>query len=178
MNIYRKLGRRIKSWCYRNLYHLNNVSKSVYFGGHSAISKDLVAGKYVYIGPNCRIYPKVRIGAFTMLANNVSIIGGDHKYDKVGTPIIFSGRGNIKETQIGSDCWIGAFSIIMCGVKIGDGSIIAAGSVVTKDVEPYSIYGGIPAHKIKERFSSIEDIKEHVTGIQKFETTNNDNLLC
>jgi Acetyltransferase (isoleucine patch superfamily) len=54
---------------------------------------------------------------------------------------------------IGNDCWIGANALIMQGVTIGDGAIIGAGSVVTKDVEPYSIYCGNPAKQIRKRFT-------------------------
>lgn len=57
------------------------------------------------------------------------------------------------DTVIGNDVWIGEKSIILPGVEIGDGAIIAAGSVVTKNVEPYSIVGGIPAKLIKYRFN-------------------------
>ena len=157
-NIYRKLN----AFYYRKKYRLSRVDKNIYFGGASNISRDLKTEHDVYIGPNCIIYPKVSIGAYSMLANNVSILGGDHKYDIPGSPIIYSGREKLKATIIEKDCWIGAFSIIMCGVTIGEGSIIAAGSVVTKDVEPYSIYGGIPAKKIKSRFKTEEEISEHM----------------
>ncbi len=164
----RKLGRKIKSWYYRKRYNLKNVHKTTYFGGTSNISKDLVAEMYSYIGPSCVVYPKVSIGAYSMLANNVSIIGGDHNYQKVGVPIIFSGRGALKPTIIGRDCWIGAHTIILCGVSIGDGSIIAAGSVVTKDVEPYCIYGGVPAKKIRNRFNSEDEMLKHSNLLNSF----------
>jgi acetyltransferase-like isoleucine patch superfamily enzyme len=146
---------------YRKKYRLKNVDKTFYMGGKSDISSDFEAGIFSYMGPNCIIYPKVTIGNFTMLANDVSIIGGDHRYDKIGVPIIFSGRDVLKETKIGKDVWIGAYSKIMTGVTIGDGAIIALGSIVTKDVEPYSIYAGVPAKKIKNRFESIEDKERH-----------------
>lgn len=158
----RKIGRKVKAWYYRHKWHLKNVHETVYFGGESSISSDLNADRYVYIGPGCEIHPNVRIGEFTMLANNVSIIGGDHKYDVIGKPVILTGRALIKKTVIGSDCWIGAHSIIMSGVSIADGCIIAAGSVVTKDTEPYCVYGGVPAKKIKARFFTEEDVKRHV----------------
>lgn len=124
--------------------------------GLSKVSKDVKLGAYSYIGPGSIIYPNVSIGDFTLLANNVNIIGGDHKYTTPEVPIIFNGRDTFKVTHIGKDCWIGANSIIMTGVKIGNGCIVAAGSVVTKDLEPYGIYGGIPARKIKDRFNESE----------------------
>lgn len=161
INIIWKFARLIKVKYYILIYKLKYVHPTFYIGGKSKISSDLVADKYSYIGPNCLIYPKVSIGAYTMLANNVSIIGSDHNYKKPGVPIIFSGREDLKPTIIGKDVWIGAFSIIKAGTNIGDGTIVAAGSVVTKDLEPYSIYGGIPAIKIKNRFESNNDIYIH-----------------
>lgn len=91
-----------------------------------------------------------------MLANNVSIIGSDHIYSNPKTPIIFSGRPELKQTVIGEDVWIGAFSVIMTGVNIGNGAIIGAGALVTKNIPPYSIYAGVPAKFIKMRFDEPE----------------------
>ena len=146
--------RKLKMFYFRKRFRLKNVSKTFFMGNKSLVSKDLIADDYSYIGPNCIIGPKVNIGRFTMLANNVSIIGGDHEFNDPSTPIIFSGRPELKETFIGEDVWIGAFSIIMMGVKIGNGAIIGAGSVVTKDIPAYSIFAGVPAKFIKMRFDN------------------------
>ncbi|SFW65269.1 transferase hexapeptide (six repeat-containing protein) [Sinomicrobium oceani] len=163
----RKYYRTAKMFFYRKKFKLSNVHSTFYMGGESQVSPDLVAGVYSYIGKGCLIYPKVIIGDYTMLAHNVSIIGGDHAFDKAGIPVIFSGRGTIKETIIGKDVWIGAYSRIMTGVTIGDGAIIALGSVVTKDVEPFAIYGGVPAKKIKNRFQSEADKRVHIEMLEK-----------
>lgn len=156
LNFLRILKRRY----YIIRYGLKHVDKTFIATSKCSISKDFKAGKYSYVGPNSHIYPKVTIGKYTMLANNVSIIGGDHCYKKVGIPIIFSGRAELKPTIIGDDVWIGAHTIIMTGTKIGNGVIVAAGSVVTKDLPSYGIYGGIPAKLIKMRFTE-EEIKRH-----------------
>lgn len=160
-NILRKVYRNIRMYLVRWRFNLKNVHKTFYMGKSCQVSSDLVAGSYVFIGFYCVIYSKVKIGDYTMLAPEVKIIGGDHKYDIAGRPMIFSGRDEQLETEIGKDVWIGSRSIIMRGVKIGDGAIIAANSVVTKDVEPYSIVGGSPAKFIKNRFNTIEDIEIH-----------------
>lgn len=123
-------------------------------------------GEYAYVGPRSIVYPDVEIGDYTMLANDVQIIGGDHKFDEVGVPIQFSGRYASQKTRIGKDVWIGANVIIICGVQIGNGSIVAAGSVVTKSIDENSIYGGVPCRKIKNRFTSSEFIK-HMKGIKE-----------
>ena len=137
-------------------YGLKNISKTCLVCKGCKVSKDLEAEEYTFIASNCIIYPKVKIGKYSMLANDVQIIGADHVYNNPNLPIIFSGREKIKPTEIGEDCWIGARSIILVGVKIGDGAIVAAGSVVTKDIEPYTINAGVPAKKIRMRFTEEE----------------------
>lgn len=95
-----------------------------------------------------------------MLAPEVAIFGDDHIWDRAGTPIQFTGRPTQQKTIIGRDVWIGRRAIIMRGITIGDGAIIAANAVVTKDVAPYEIVGGVPAKRIRLRFSE-EDQKRH-----------------
>ncbi|HCA43318.1 MAG TPA: chloramphenicol acetyltransferase [Bacteroidetes bacterium] len=115
---------------------------------------------------------KLIIGKFCAIASGVKFImnGGNHLTDSLSTyPFeIFGGEWkdamNGKEypykgdTVVGNDVWIGYESVIMPGVKIGNGAIIGAKSVVTKDVEPYSVVAGNPAKEIKKRFSE-EKIK-------------------
>ncbi len=163
----KKVYKRIRMYFLRRIRGLKNVHPTFYLGKNCQISKDLVAGAYSYIGPKSEIYPRVSIGDYSMLAGNVKIIGGDHTFGTVQTPIIFSDRGVIAKTIIGKDVWIGTNSIIMVGVKLGDGCIVAAGSVVTKDVEPFSIIAGIPAKFIKYRFSSKEDALRHGKMLSK-----------
>jgi len=179
-NKLRKLCRDIRMFFIRKKYKLKNVHKTFYAGGKSNIFSDLVAGPYSYIGPNCILYPKVKIGDYTMLANNISIIGGDHNFNQSEMPMIFSGRGVLESTIIGKDVWVGAYTRIKTGVSIGDGSIIATGSVVTKDVEPFSVYGGVPAKKIKDRFNSVREMNLHKEMLKKSYTEMGFtfNMLC
>ncbi|WP_286856758.1 MULTISPECIES: acyltransferase [Sphingobacterium] len=167
----RKFFREFKMFYYRRRFNLKFVHKTFYMGGTSRVYSDLVAGAYSYVGPNCIIYPMVEIGNFTMLANNVSIIGGDHRYDVPGVPIVFSGRGTLNKTTIGKDVWIGAFVKIKAGVTIGDGAIVALGSVVTKDIPPFTIFGGVPAKFLRNRFLDDEELIRHKRMI------NDENLL-
>lgn len=153
--------RLIKRILIRHYYGLKNVHHTFNIGGRSKISKDMVAGEYSYVNKGCLIYPGVSLGRYTMIAQNVQIIGADHNYDMPGKPMTFSGRPKISRTNIGRDVWIGANSIVFVGVSIGDGVIIAAGSVVTKDIPPYSIVGGVPAKIIKKRFKTDKDEALH-----------------
>lgn len=131
-----------------------------------------------YIGDNSSIgggalflstRAKIIIESNVMIGPHVTIISGNHRTDIIGRNMI-----DIKDNEkkidddkdiiIKNDVWIGAKSIILKGVTIGEGSIIAAGSIVTKNVDSYSIYAGVPAKKIKNRFSK-EELIEHINLI-------------
>ena len=126
-----KIKRALMIWrCTR--WGIVNAHPTSYFAYGSRISKDIIAGPYSFINNGCDIGPSVEIGAYTMLASKVMIVGDDHVFDRVAVPIIFSGRPAIvRKTVIGRDVWIGAGAIIMAGVHVGDGAIVAAHSVVT-----------------------------------------------
>lgn len=123
-------------------------------------------GSFSYIADNTRIV-KVDIGKFCCIGQNCQFRLGLHpSRDFVSShPIFYSTRKQAgitfadrdyfeeeKSLKIGNDVWIGANVIILDGLTIGDGVIIAAGAVVTKNVPPYAIYGGVPAKLIRYRF--------------------------
>ncbi|MCM0612642.1 acyltransferase [Marinobacter sediminum] len=92
----------------------------------------------------------VEIGARSLIGYRAQIISANHKIPKNRGRIFGSGHDKAKVT-IGRDVWIGANCVILPGVTIGEGAVVAAGSVVNKDIEPYTIVGGIPAKKLKDR---------------------------
>jgi len=131
---------------------------------------DTEIGNFSYTGINT-IINFSKIGKFCSIARNVDIGGFNHDYDKVTTMPVFRLNnllgGEVAPSEdtyciIGNDVWIAAGVNILHSATIGDGAIIGAGAVVTKNVEPYSIYGGVPARKIKQRFSDeiIADLLE------------------
>ncbi len=114
-------------------------------------------GRYAYIGAGGNLSGPVSVGDLTMISTDVRIVGADHEFDSVNMPTRLNFPKKPRpSTQIESDVWIGHGVVLLEGVTIGRGSIIATGAVVTKSVEPYTIVGGVPARKIKDRFSSIE----------------------
>jgi serine acetyltransferase len=145
----------------RALRGLREVHPTFYMAGSARVSADLIAHEYSFVNIDCIVGPRVTLGRYAMLAPEVVIIGGDHRIDVAGTPIVFSGRPDLARTVIGADAWIGFRAIVMAGVSIGRGAIVAAGAVVTKDVPPYEIHAGVPARKIGERFESPADRTRH-----------------
>lgn len=144
-------------------YKLLSYRENFYCGKDLFIRRNcLSVGKNVFIGSKSHISVKeIFIDDFTMLASSISIVGGDHKFDIVGSPTIFNGRALEKSVKISKDVWIGHGATILHGVIIGEGAIIAAQSVVTKDVKAYTIVAGNPAKFIKYRFLTKKESTEH-----------------
>lgn len=113
-------------------------------------------GNYCYIGRYCSL-TKVDIGHYCSIANNVSIGQGEHDLSLISTHAVFYDDAfdvlTKKPCSIGHDVWIGVDAVVLRGVKIGNGAVIGANSVVTKDVPPYAIVVGSPARIIKYRFT-------------------------
>lgn len=132
---------------------------------------NLTIGDNFYIGRYSQIECDAEIGDDVILGNYVALVGRyDHHYQQIGTPTRrasqirdsnYAWKGLDSKVLIGNDVWIGYGAIILSGVTIGTGSIVAAGAVVTKDVEAYSIVGGNPAKRITDRFASASDLAEH-----------------
>lgn len=116
-------------------------------------------------------YAKTVVGDFTSIAAGCMIAPGNHPIDYLSTsPFKYSPYSLMHDSEyerdvnkkcqgqvvIGNDVWIGANCVILDGVTIGDGAVVAAGAVVTRDVDKYSIVGGVPAREIRKRFSNDE----------------------
>ncbi|HTD99694.1 MAG TPA: acyltransferase [Mucilaginibacter sp.] len=135
-----------------------------------------LASNFLKIGKNCKIQPRVNfgdgnsiiigdhcminenvyiqqavIGNYVMIAPNVALYANTHIYESKDIPMALQGKSIEQPCIIEDDVWIGRNAVIMPGVRIGTGSIIGAGAVVTKDVEPYCVMGGVPAKLIKKR---------------------------
>lgn len=155
-------------------FHNSAKISNTVFGNYNVVFDDVlidscVIGDHTYIQKKATIF-NANIGKFCSIASRVSIGPGIHKTDGVSThPVfylkntplkkIYSDRDmfeSSKTTTIGHDVWIGEGAILIDGISIGTGAIIAAGAVVAKDVAPYSIVGGIPAKHIKYRFEENE----------------------
>ena len=152
------IDKKAKIYCNAKVFN-SSISAYSYLAGHSSLVYASV-GKFCSIGSN-------------------SIIGlGHHTLNNLSTSPIFTERINgtgycwtdkqnvypYKKVIVGNDVWIGTRVIVVGGVTIGNGAVIAAGAVVTKDVPPYAVVGGVPAKIIKYRFT--DDIIRYLEKIQ------------
>lgn len=129
-------------------------------------------GHHVYINKNCDFITtgsQIKIGNYVMVGPNVTFIAQDHDASDWERPMVLSNKYQRQNITVAQDVWIGANATILSGVTIGRGAIVAAGAVVTKDVAPYSIVGGVPAKKIKDRFPEKISQKANKLDLSKFE---------
>lgn len=187
------LKRKLSKKC--RFYLSTNISIQSQLEGMNSIDRYSVFDGYLglgtYIGKNCTIYGC--IGRFCSIADKVSIIIGTHPYTfpfATTSPYFFSNgnqNGHIlykeslfeeykysnKEKKypvtIGHDCWIGYDAKIISGITIGNGAVILAGAIVTKDIPAYAIVGGIPAKIIKYRYDP-----NTIDFLEKFKWWNKD----
>ncbi|MFZ1731199.1 MAG: acyltransferase [Bacteroidota bacterium] len=110
----------------------------------------LVIEDDVFISQHCTVSGSVRIGEGTLIGGFVTIIDGNHVFDDLQKPIREQG-GLQRPIDIGKNVWIGSNAVILQGVSIGDGAVIAANATVTHDVPPNAIAGGTPARIIRMR---------------------------
>ena len=137
----RFFAKRILASCGKNV----NIERKAVFSPGVAI------GDHSGIGINCEIYGSVSIGKNVMMGPEVIVYTRGHRHDRMDIPMIEQGDDEVKSVTIGNDVWIGRRVMIMPGVTIGNGCIIGAGAVVTKDVPGYCIAAGVPAKVVKIR---------------------------
>ena len=131
-------------------FFVNKSGKQIRIKRNADISMFIEIGDFSELGTNCIIQSNTTIGKNVIMGPDVKIYTRNHKFESLEIPMQYQGHTEEK-VVIGNDVWIGANSVILPGVTIGDHSIVAAGSVVTKDVPSFAIVGGVPAKIIKYR---------------------------
>ncbi|MBQ0126568.1 MAG: CatB-related O-acetyltransferase [Bacteroidales bacterium] len=160
----------------RHLFN-NNVSPISFVSSESVVAKSAVIsrkcklykssiGEYSYCAPNVDL-EHAKVGRYCSIGKRCIIGAASHSIDHLSTSPVFTQQHNrlgvsfterdlfktaYKTTNIGNDVWIGSCAIVLSGVNVGDGAVVGAGAVVTKDVPPYAVVGGVPAKIIRYRF--------------------------
>ncbi len=122
-----------------------NIEHNAYF------SPKVSLGDYSGIGVNAKIHGTCIIGDYVMMGEDCTIITRNHRFDRLDVPMMEQGFEEERPVTIGNDVWIGDKVTILPGVHIGNGCVIGAGSVVTRDVPDHAVAAGVPAKVIRFR---------------------------
>lgn len=131
------------------------ISNNVFLQAHPQIKID----DYTVVNAYSVIMGKVEIGKHCLVAPHVSIVGGNHNFDRLDVPIMYQGSTE-RGVVVGDNVWIGVNVVVLDGVKIGSGAIVGAGSVVTKNVASNTIVAGNPARVVRKRTHTDKQYKK------------------
>ena len=151
-------------WLIKKIRQKNLIKRINFSGGGVKNKKVIIDGEiectapncvciddYVYIGPHAKLFGtgNIHIGKNSIIGNNVTILTTNHNYE--GEELPYDSTAINKDVVIGRNVWIASFSFILPGVTVGDGAVVAGGSVVTKNVPACAVVGGNPAKILKYR---------------------------
>lgn len=144
-----KGAKRLRGFCAKLI--IAECGRNVNIERGAVFSTRLVIGDNSGIGINSFLEGACRIGSDVMMGPDCVILSTNHDFSRTDIPMRLQGNLCEAPVTIGNDVWIGRRTMIMPGVEVGDGAIIAAGAVVTKNVGPYTVVGGVPARILKYR---------------------------
>ncbi len=142
-------GGKIRNFCVKRF--IKSAGEIINIGYGARIHKNTIIGNQSGVGRDCELQNGVTIGDKVLMGPNVYVVTQNHVFSDTTKPIIEQAMTELRPVVIEDDCWIGARTIILPGVRIGHGSIIGAGIIVTKDIPPMVVAVGNPAKVIKSR---------------------------
>ena len=148
-NLWIKFLRPVRAYFARHI--CESVGKGVNVERGASFSSSVTIGDYSGIGVNCELHGEVHIGANVMMAPECVFYTVNHSACRSDVPMRLQGETAPQPITIGNDVWLGRRVMVLPGVHIGDGCIIGAGAVVTQDIPPFAIAGGVPARVIRFR---------------------------
>ncbi|WP_133468572.1 acyltransferase [Paraglaciecola marina] len=133
------------------------VGNNITFGPNAnlMIPNSAHIGNNFSCGKNFFVQTDLEFGNDCLISSDVSLVGNDHYLDIVGQSAYWSGRNEPSKITLEGDNFIGYRATLVGNIVVGKGAVIAAGAVVTKNVPEYSIVGGVPAKKLKDRFNDV-----------------------
>lgn len=151
-------SRRLGKWLCKKKFKHFGVNSEMRPFSYAVETNKISIGNNVVIRPDTRLFAspnggdavQIEIEDYVLIGSSVQIYVSDHKFLDISLPIFSQGHGTVKPVKLERGCWVGANSIILSGVTIGKNSVVAAGSIVTKDVPSFSVVAGNPAKIIKK----------------------------
>ena len=161
----------IRTWIYFHVIWRNVKYKGfvrVMKGTSFAPGTKILLGNNVQFGDYCNVATDLIVGNNVLMSGRVCFVGKkDHQFDVAGKTIWQSEHVTGTPTIVGNDVWLGHRVTVVGPIKIGDGSVVAAGAIVTCNVPACEVWGGIPAKKIKDRFSTEAEKQKHLAFLAK-----------
>lgn len=151
-----RMAKRLRGGVARRF--IKNAGVNINIERGATFDSELSLGNNSGVGINCEILGPCTIGNDVMMGPEVVVYTRNHEHGDIDTPMRLQGYEEYQPVTIGNDVWIGRRAMIMPGVTIGNGCVIAAGAVVTKDVPDYCVCGGIPAKVILKRYTQSTDL--------------------
>lgn len=129
-----------------------NDSNSKFENGiYISDARQLKIGTYARINEHVFLQGKITVGNHVMMAPYVAIYTNTHEHARTDIPMVMAGDTDTKPVTIENNVWLGRNVVVLPGITVGEGSIVGANAVVTKNVAPFTIVGGIPAKEIRKR---------------------------
>lgn len=144
-----KIAKKIRVFFAKKV--LNKAGKNINIEKNATFNPKVSIGNNSGIGVNCELYGEIQIGDNVMMGPNCVFYTTNHEFSNTEIPIIYQGSTTEKKIIIEDDVWIGSRCIFLPGVKICKGTVVGAGSVVTKSYPAYSVIAGNPAKVVKSR---------------------------
>jgi maltose O-acetyltransferase len=149
--IFGHLFKKLRYYCCRNIFRYCGKNANIERKAFFASGSELILGDYSGLGICCNIPGNTNIGNYVMMGPYCYILGTNHVFNNLETPMMFQGNSERKQTVIEDNVWIGRNVVMTPGRRIKKGSIIGIGCVLTKDFPEFSIIGGNPSRLIKTR---------------------------
>lgn len=155
-----KAAKKLRGFFARRI--ITHCGKDVNIEHGASFTPGLELGDRSGVGINCEINGRVKIGNCVMMGPEVVVYTKGHAFDSTDIPMMDQGDTDEMPVTIGNDVWLGRRVMIMPVVHIGDGCVIGAGAVVTKDIPAYSVAAGVPAKVVKTRRKTTTNVKEDI----------------
>ena len=151
-----RLSKKSRALVCKQIFHSIGQNVNIEHGAYFGSGRLVDIGDNSGIGVDCHVPPNIQIGKDVMMGPEVLIFRRNHRFDNVDIPMRLQGYEEAPPVVIEDDVWLGARVIVLPGIRIGNGAVIGAGAIITKDVPPFAVCAGNPARVVRFRTDTKE----------------------